>query len=101
MTDVLAWTLGDRMRKARRTAGLSTADLAAELGVHQTTVTKFEADTAVPRIGYLRLWAIRCGVPLEYLIGEPLPKARAGRKARRSSTKWYFEPSKPTLAVAA
>lgn len=46
MTDVLAWTLGDRMRKARRTAGLTTADLAAELGVHQTTITKFEADTA-------------------------------------------------------
>lgn len=62
------WTLGWRMRRALAHADLQIEDMAAELGVGRTTVSRWLNDHGGrPRIGYLKLWAMRCGVPLEWL----------------------------------
>jgi transcriptional regulator with XRE-family HTH domain len=44
-----AWTFGDRLRKARRQAGLEQAQLAKKLGVSTASVSGWEADTNKPR----------------------------------------------------
>ena len=44
-----AWTLGDRLAKARRSAGITTRDMAARLRVARQTVSNYEHDiTRVP-----------------------------------------------------
>lgn len=43
------WSLGDRVRKARRAAGMSQQQLADAIGVKVGSVSSWEADTATPR----------------------------------------------------
>lgn len=65
----LEWTLGDRMSKAMRYADVSRAEMADYLGVGQSTVTSWTTDRIVPGLQTQRLWALRCGVGLEWLQG--------------------------------
>ena len=63
------WTLNWRMQRAMAHAGLQIDDLAGELGVSRSTVSRWlNEHGAPPRIGYLKLWAMRCGVPLDWLL---------------------------------
>ncbi len=90
-TNVPVWTVGDRMRKARREAGLERKAIAEYLGVTPSAVSRFELRKNAPRLGTLRLWAQRCDVPLQWLIyGEipPGPKARSeGSKSKAEQAK--------------
>ena len=43
------WSLGDRLRKIRRTAGLSQVEFADQLGENQKTYAAWELDTSAPR----------------------------------------------------
>lgn len=45
----MVWTFGDRLRKARTTAGLGTRELATMLGVSHTTVSTWEIMGRTPR----------------------------------------------------
>ena len=69
MSDVIipAWTIGDRMAKARRAAGISTAAMCDYLGIHRNSCNAYEHDRARPPKYILRLWAIRCAVPADWL----------------------------------
>lgn len=69
MTGVLIpeWTLGDRLAKARKKAGIKQQALADYLGVSIGSISGWENDERQPRIGMLRQWAIRCEVPFEWL----------------------------------
>jgi len=58
---------GDRMGKALRRAGVSHGEMADYLGVTTRTVSRWIYSQSVPGVGMLRLWAIRTGVPLEWL----------------------------------
>jgi transcriptional regulator with XRE-family HTH domain len=81
------WTLPWRMQRAMAHADLRIEDMAAELGVSRATVSRWlNEHGGPPRIGYLKLWALRCGVPLEWL--------RSGEDVR---TRGFFRP----LAAAA
>lgn len=60
-------TVGDRLRRARRAAGLSGAELADELGVHRNMVSRWETGRDEPKRLVLLAWAMRCGVPVEWL----------------------------------
>ncbi|HSS09020.1 MAG TPA: helix-turn-helix transcriptional regulator [Acidimicrobiales bacterium] len=85
-TVVPLWTLADRLRKARENAGLLQKDLADYTGLSRSAIAMYEQARAVPRLGVLRLWAERCGVPLEWLqYGDapPLPDIVASRKPRK------------------
>lgn len=61
------WDVTDRLRKALKHAGLGPGDMAAELGVSRNTVTNYlNGHTRIPGPA-LRLWAMRTGVPREWL----------------------------------
>lgn len=76
-TTIPTWTLADRLAKARDHAGVSQAEMADYLGMAQTTISKYEHG-APPRVGTLRLWALRCGVSLDWLATGTDPKALLG-----------------------
>lgn len=69
------WTLGDRLAKARRHAGVSRAAMAAYLGISPSAISTYEVDTREPKLQTLRLWAVRTGVPLPWLVDGDLPPA--------------------------
>ena len=70
---VPSWTLGDRLRKAREHAGMEQSELAHRIGISRNTVGNYELDRGqrAPKVVILRAWAHECGVPFEWLVGEP------------------------------
>lgn len=56
-----------RIRLARRTAGLSQAQLALELGVQRSAVSHWEAQRGKPSMTHLRQLALLTGVQFEWL----------------------------------
>lgn len=62
------WTLGDRIAKARRHAGLEQAELARELDISQALVSKWERDLRDPRVQLLRRVAQVTGVDEQWLL---------------------------------
>lgn len=65
--DRLAFTQGDRMAKAMRAADVTRTDMAEYLGVSPTTIGNYTADRTPVKKQTMRLWAMRTGVPLEWL----------------------------------
>ena len=69
-----------RIRIARRTAGLSQAQLAAELGLQRSAVSHWEAHRGKPSMTHLRQLALLTGVHFEWLAtgrGAMSPSAEA------------------------
>lgn len=56
-----------RIRVARRSAGLSQAQLAAELGLQRSAVSHWEAQRGKPSMTHLRQLALLTGVHFEWL----------------------------------
>lgn len=69
-----AWTLSDRLRKAREFAGLQQSELANTLGISRNSVSSYEGARSTPRRPVLRTWADVCGVSYEWLTGGQLPR---------------------------
>ena len=67
---VLEWDLADRMRKALRVSGRSVQEMSDYLGVAPTTVSTWINGRNRPSPATVRLWAMRCEVPYEWLLGE-------------------------------
>jgi transcriptional regulator with XRE-family HTH domain len=65
------WTLGERLAKARKEAGLTQEEMAEELDVSHSTVAKWEVGAGQPRNFMKRLqqWADLTGVPVGWLLG--------------------------------
>jgi len=63
--------LGDRMRKARETAGMDQADLASLLGVSRALVSMWERGLSDPRTAQIRRWAEETSQPLWWLLDLP------------------------------
>lgn len=85
------WTLGDRLRKAREHAGLQQVELGDDLGIVRNTVGNYEGDHTRPQRPTIVLWALRCGVPLEWLL--------TGECARRDSNPQPLDPNADACAV--
>jgi transcriptional regulator with XRE-family HTH domain len=69
------WTVGDRLRKARETAGLDQTELADAMGVSRRTVSTYEVggeEITRKRI-VLNAWALATGVSVEWLVGSDGP----------------------------
>jgi transcriptional regulator with XRE-family HTH domain len=64
---VPTWDLADRMRKSLREADLGVQEMADYLDVARGTVGTWINGRITPSKQTLRLWALRCGVPLEWL----------------------------------
>ncbi len=72
------WDLADRMRKALREAGLGVQQMATYLDVDRSTVSTWINGRITPSTQTQRLWALRCGVPYEWLIGDAPTGPRPG-----------------------
>lgn len=91
------WTVGDRMGKSLAHSGVSVADMADYLGVHRNTISAYTNSRQAPKRQTLLLWAMRTGVPVEWLeTGElapqspptpPRPRADADALARLTEQK--------------
>jgi len=71
--DVPAWSLGDRLRKAREHAKLSQASLAKTIGVARASIINYETGRTTPNRPVLLSWALQCGVDFGWLAGSPHP----------------------------
>jgi transcriptional regulator with XRE-family HTH domain len=60
--------IGERIRTARRAAGLSQVRLAERVGVDHRTIHRIEYGTSDPRLGLLLQIAHAVGVPLDELV---------------------------------
>jgi transcriptional regulator with XRE-family HTH domain len=61
------WDVADRMRKALRISGVGVQEMADYLGVARNTVSTWINGRIEPGQQTQRLWALRCGVPYEWL----------------------------------
>lgn len=67
--------LRHRLALALDYSGVSVHDMADELGVSRNTVGNYLAGRTTPHKAVLRVWALRTGVPFEWLArGEVDPK---------------------------
>jgi len=69
----LEFDLADRMRKALRIADLGVSDMADYLGVSRNAVSTWINGRITPKRQTLLLWAMRTGVPAEWLLNAPTP----------------------------
>lgn len=69
------WTVADRLRKARESAGLEQRQLADRAGISRATISAAENGSR-PARATMRLWAMACGVPLSWIeTGRARPTA--------------------------
>lgn len=97
-----AFTLADRLRKAREHAGLDQTQLAALVGVSRVTVSKYETG-APTRPAAVRLWALATGVDREWLeTGESPHPDGPGEGIQRPQPESNWQPTGyPTAQVRA
>jgi transcriptional regulator with XRE-family HTH domain len=84
---VPAFTIGDRLRKAREKTGLDQGPFAVEIGVSRGTVSNYEraASGEGMKKPYLVAWALRCDVPVEWLLTGKAPGEGGGDGGRSGS----------------
>lgn len=63
-------TVGERIQKARKQAGMKQSDLAEKLGIATITIGQYERDKRQPRLEQLEAIAKALGVSTAYLTGE-------------------------------
>ena len=56
-----------RLDLALETADVSIQEMSAELGVHRNTVSNYLSGRTLPPTSAVKVWALRCGVPYEWL----------------------------------
>lgn len=74
---VINWTFGDRVRKIRRTVGMSSRDFAAALGVTNSALAQWETDRSLPRDPALVAAQVEelTGVAAGWLVSGGCPEA--------------------------
>ena len=61
-------TFGEKLKSARKSAGLTQEQLAEKLLVSRQAITKWEADKGLPDIENLRRLSMLLGVSIDYLL---------------------------------
>jgi transcriptional regulator with XRE-family HTH domain len=71
MVEKLEWTLGERLAKARRHAGLNQDEMAEKFGVSHATIAKWEVNKGQPRnfMDRIHQWSEITGVSETWLLG--------------------------------
>ena len=70
-------TLGEKIKEARKQAGLSQEQLSEKLGISRSAVAKWEIDKGIPDVDNLKILSQLLGVSIDYLLdnGEDLDKS--------------------------
>lgn len=93
----IEWDLTDRLAKSLKVGGVGKREMAEHLGVARNTVTNYLSGRTTPTVSTLRVWALRCGVPFEWLRdGVDPPANPSGPDGTTSGlpvspTKWYMD----------
>lgn len=72
------WTIADRFRKARESAGFSASEFAQRTSMARGTISAAENGHRVPSRANMRLWALATGVPFEWLETGKTPSGDDG-----------------------
>lgn len=83
------------LRRARRTAGLTQAEVARRMGTTQSAMSRAEAGWVEPSLGFLRRFSRAIGRPLTLKIdaGEPrVSEDERRRRVRRVIGDYVFDP---------
>ena len=67
------WDLADKLRKALREVEMSSQEMAEYLEVSRHTVSNWLNGHTRPPASAVKLWAMRCGVPYEWLTSDDTP----------------------------
>lgn len=70
---VPVWTVADRIRKARESAGMSQTDLANVTSISRRSLSSYEASATTPRRPQLVVIALATGVPVAWLDKGTMP----------------------------
>ncbi|WP_428831898.1 helix-turn-helix transcriptional regulator [Gulosibacter sediminis] len=76
----LAFTRADRLTKALDFGGVSNQDMAETLGVSRQTIGNYTSGRTNPSKATLMAWALRTGVPLEWLQTGHIPDVPENEK---------------------
>ena len=63
-------TFGEKLRNARKEAGLSQEQLAEKLSVSRSAVAKWESDNGMPDVSNLKAMASLLNISIDYLLAE-------------------------------
>ncbi len=63
-------TFGEKLRQARKEAGLSQEQFAEKMSVSRSAVAKWESDKGMPDVDNLKAMASMLGVSIDYLLQE-------------------------------
>lgn len=95
--NVPQWDVSDRLSKALKHSGVGTAVMAEYLGISRNTVGNYTSGRTVPDRRTLMLWAMRTGVPLEWLETGEDPADPQGPDGGVPVTSRYVVPQTPRL----
>ena len=74
--------LADRLAKSLQVSGISVAQMADYMEVHRNSVGAWLNRRSQPRPANVRLWAIRTGVPYEWLRYGTWPEDQFGESGQ-------------------
>lgn len=98
-------TLGDRITKARKIAGLDVIELAEKSGIHRNSLSKYENDRGKPPRPYmLKAIAVACKVSYDWLAsgqGHPFDGTDRAPDLRVSDSLWNLTPRRLSALPAA
>ena len=63
-------TLGEKIKEARKQAGLSQDQLAEKLSVSRSAVAKWESNKGLPDVSNLKALALLLNVSIDYLLDD-------------------------------
>lgn len=85
------WTIGDRLRKARKVAGVQIAEIALRMGVSRNTPGNYENGRTVPSIEALVAYSDLTGFAMRWLATGEGPTMNASTSDGRVHTGRYRE----------
>lgn len=94
----LDFDTADRLRKALRFAGVSVQEMAEHLGLSRNSIGRYINGHIEPDRRTLMLWALRCGVPLDWLTGDELASQRHKRPHYQHQLPDWTSQEPPTSA---
>lgn len=101
LPDDLSWDLADRLRKALRVSGVGVGEMATELAVSRNTVGNYINGHTEPNRATLRVWALRTGIPIEWILTGEIPGDDGDTPGGlgKPSTKWYTRYADSTVVA--
>ena len=69
-TDELIMTFGEKLKEARKEAGLSQEQFAEKMSVSRSAIAKWESDKGMPDVNNLKVMAQLLNVSVDYLLDE-------------------------------